>query len=331
MDKVKELYNIDIKENTIRHLDDALLAILLKDKSSGKTLIWATDTYAWRGVGFEPQDYITAKAITGLRGNIIKPRTEKSQKEQRQRIKNKAEVFTPSWVCNRQNNLVDNAWFDRDNVFNIETAQGWQTNSDKIVFPAIDGKTWQDYVKANRLEITCGEAPYLTSRYDTVSGEFIELQNRIGLLDRKIRVVSENVDDESEWMKWVYIAYKSIYGFDFQGDNVLIARENLLFTFIDAYIAKFDVPPIKEYLIQIAKILAWNIWQMDGLKYVIPYSCKPKISRQVSLFDEETICEECPGCIKKDNTKHTGIYCKIMNWTRQHTETFISQIGRKNK
>ncbi len=212
-----------------------------------------------------------------------------------------------------------------------ETAQGWQTNSDKIVFPAIDGKTWQDYVKANRLEITCGEAPYLTSRYDTVSGEFIELQNRIGLLDRKIRVVSENVDDESEWMKWVYIAYKSIYGFDFQGDNVLIARENLLFTFIEAYIAKFDVPPIKEYLIQIAKILAWNIWQMDGLKYVIPYSCKPKISRQVSLFDEETIREECPGCMKKDNTKHTGIYCKIMNWTRQHTETFISQIVRKSK
>ena len=132
-------------------------------------------------------------------------------------------------------------------------------------------------------------------------------------------------------MKWVYIDYKSIYGFDFQGDNVLIARENLLFTCIEAYIAKFDVPPIKEYLIQIAKILTWNIWQMDGLKYVIPYSCKPKISREVSLFDEETVCEECPGCIKKDNSKHTGIYCKIMNWTRQHTETFISQIGRKSK
>ncbi len=331
MDKVKEIYDIDIKENAIRHLDNALLAILLKDKSSGQNLIWATDTYAWRGIGFDPQDYITVKAITGLRGNIIKPRTEKSQKEQRQRIKNKAEVFTPSWVCNRQNNLVDNAWFGRVNVFNIETAQGWQTNRDKIAFPTIDVKTWQDYVKANRLEITCGEAPYLTSRYDTVSGKFIELPNRIGLLDRKLRIVSENTNEESEWMKWAVIAYQSIYGFDFQGDNVLIARENLLFSFIDAYIAKFDVSPKNEYLIKIAKILAWNIWQMDGLKYVIPYSCKPKISRQVSLFDEETIREECPGCVKKDNTKHTGIYCKIMNWTRQHTETFISQIGRKHK
>ncbi len=331
MDKVKELYNIDIKENAIRQLDDALLSILLKDKSSGKNLIWATDTYAWRGIGFDPQDYITVKSITGLRGNVIKPRTEKSQKEQRQRIKNKAEVFTPSWVCNRQNNLIDNAWFGRENVFNVETENGWTTNADKVIFPDSEGKTWQDYVKANRLEITCGEAPYLTSRYDTVSGEFIELHNRIGLLDRKLRIVSENVDIEAEWIKWAYIAYKAIYGFDFQGDNVLIARENLLFTFIDSYIAKFDVPPIKEYLIQIAKILAWNIWQMDGLKYVIPYSCKPKISRQVSLFDGEIIHEDCPGCAKKDNTKHTGIYCKIMNWTRQHTETFISQIGRKSK
>ena len=33
MDKVKELYNIDIKENAIRQLDDAFLSILLKDKN----------------------------------------------------------------------------------------------------------------------------------------------------------------------------------------------------------------------------------------------------------------------------------------------------------
>ena len=331
MEKIKEVYGEDIKENYIKQLDVALLGILLKDKSSGKNIIWATDTYVSRGVGFGPQDYITVSAITGLRGNIIKPRVEKSQREQRQRIKNKAEVFTPSWVCNKQNNLVDNAWFNRENVFNIETENGWQTITEKVIFPNTDGRTWQDYVKANRLEITCGEAPYLTSRYDTVTGNFIELSDRIGLLDRKLRIIDENVTEEAEWMKWAVIAYQSVYGFDFQGDNVLIARENLLFTFIDAYISKFGIPPIKEYLLRIAKILAWNIWQMDGLKFVIPYSCKPKTSGQLSIFDDETDTIECPGCAKKDNSKHTGIYCKIMNWTRQHTETFISQIGRKNK
>lgn len=327
MDILKELYNIDIKENYIRDLDEALLAILLKDKSSGENLIWATDTYASRGFGFRPQDHITLKAITGIYGNVIKPRTEKSKKEQQQRIKNKAEVFTPSWVCNKQNNLVDNAWFGRENVFNIESEKGWTATAEKVLFS--EDKTWQDYVKCNRMEITCGEAPYLTSRYDTVTGEFIEIKNRIGLLDRKLRVISENIDNEQEWIEWAQIAFKSIYGFDFQGDNVLIARENLLFSFIEAYVDKFNIPPIKEYLIDVAKILAWNIWQMDGLKFVVPYSCKPTLPLQRSFFDDMNEPQECEGCIKNDPHKHTGIYCKIMNWTRQHTETFISQLGRK--
>ena len=326
-DKVKELYGVDIKENFIKQLDETLLSILLKDRSSGKNLIWATDTYISRGIGFGPQDYITVKAITGVRGNIIKPRTEKSKREQQRRIKNKAEVFTPAWVCNKQNNLVDNAWFGREGVFNTETEKGWITCEYKIVFSDEKGKTWQDYVKANRMEISCGEAPYLTSRYDTVSGEFIEIKNRIGLLDRKLRVVSENVDSEPEWYNWALVALKSVYGFDWQGDNVLIARENLLFTFIDAYLDKFDVPPINDYLKEVAKILSWNIWQMDGLKFVIPNSCKPYRSLQMSLFDDE--CEEypCEGCTKNDPLNHTGIYCKIMDWGKKKSLKFVSLIG----
>ena len=48
---------------------------------------------------------------------------------------------------------------------------------------------------SKRLEITCGEAPYIASRYDTVSGEPIEIKRRIGILDRKLRVVTENAED----------------------------------------------------------------------------------------------------------------------------------------
>ena len=51
---------------------------------------------------------------------------------------------------------------------------------------------------AQRLEISCGEAPYLVSRYDTVMGETIPISQRIGLLDRKLRVVSENTDTEEQ-------------------------------------------------------------------------------------------------------------------------------------
>ncbi len=99
---------IDIKENYIYNLDNELLAILLQDHSSKKNIIWATDNYASRGCGFYNHDQITIQAITGYNGSVIKPRTEKSQKEQAERVRQKAEVFTPSWICNKQNKAPAN-------------------------------------------------------------------------------------------------------------------------------------------------------------------------------------------------------------------------------
>ena len=218
---------VDIKENYIKKLNDTLLTILLKDHSSGKNIIWATDNYAMKGSAYSCQRHITVKSITGRYGNVIKPRVTKSKKEQIHRVKNKAEVFTPSWICNAQNNLIDNAWFGRKNVFNTEKDKLWKTNTKRIVFPK--DKTWQDYVQANRMEISCGEAPYICSRYDTVSGKWIELNDRIGILDRKFRVINENTNTKEDWLRWVQEAYKATYGFEWQGDSLLIARENLLY------------------------------------------------------------------------------------------------------
>lgn len=56
-----------------------------------------------------------------------------------------------------------------------------------------------------RLKITCGGAPYLTSRYDIFTGDYIELSKRIGVLDRKMRVVMENTEAEEAWRKWITI------------------------------------------------------------------------------------------------------------------------------
>lgn len=317
---------VDVKENKILEMDASLLSILLKDNSSGKNLIWATDNYAQKGFGYGKKDHIDIYAITGTNGNLIKPRTEKTKQEQLSRVRDKAEVFTPSWICNKQNNLVDNAWFGRENVFNTETEKGWTTNNEKVTFP--DGKTWQDYVKAQRLEITCGEAPYLASRYDTVTGKEIPLKERIGLLDRKLRVVSENVDSEPDWIEWAKTAFKSVYGFDWQGDNVLLARENLLRTFIDYYTDKFGLFPIVEYLLDFAEIISWNIWQMDGLKYVVPNSCKSIDEIVYTLFGEEHHKVECLGCKTNDPNKHNGIYCYIMDWSTNKRVKFVSLIKR---
>lgn len=320
---------VDIKENYIKCLDDELLSILLKDRSSGRNIIWATDIYADRGPQYDSWEPITVKLITGRYGKVIRPRIDKSQREQKIRIKDKAEVFTPSWICNEMANHLSDEWFEKKNVFNIEKEKTWTTSKNIIQFSNEEGKTWQDYIKSKVLEISCGEAPFLVSRYDTTTGEWIDVGDRIGMLDRKLRVVNENCEYEPEWYKWTLEAIKSTYGYEWQGDSLLIARENILFTFIDYYIAKFENFPIKEYLIEVAKILSWNIWQMDGLKYVIPNSCKPIPKRQMSLFDDEDQFEQCDGCTKNDNSLHTGIYCKIINWDTKRTIKFYTMSSRK--
>ncbi len=319
---------IDIKENYIHKLNKELLSILLKDQTSGKNIIWATDNYSDRGFGYQYNDHITIESITGYHGNVIKPRSEKSKKEQADRVRKKAEVFTPSWICNKQNNLVDNAWFGTDFVFNEETEKNWNSTTDPIVFPTATGKSWQDYINDVRLEITCGEAPYLVSRYDTVSGYMIELSQRIGLLDRKLRIVSENTHTEEEWLKWAIKSFQNTYGYDWQGDNVLLARENLLFTFIDYYKAKFDAEPEVNMLRDIANILSWNIWQMDGLKFVIPDSCKEIEQKQLTLFDTDEEKQPCPGCVKNDPYSHTGEYCIIKDWKKNKKVPFVSILKK---
>lgn len=323
--------NADIKENTILKLSYDLLNILLQDHTTNKNIIWGTDNYSQRGNGYQFHNPITIHSITGDNGDIIKPRVKKSKKEQEKRVREKAEVFTPSWICNKQNNLVDNAWFGKKNIFNIEKEKKWKSKKRKVVFPTKTGKSFEDYIKDTRLEVSCGEAPYLVSRYDNVTGEIIDIENRIGLLDRKFRIINENIKNEKEWNKYVEIAYKNIYGFEYQGDNLLIARENLLFTYIDNYIYKFNKEPSLEQLINIAEIISWNIWQMDGVKLVIPKSCKNEENINYSFFDKQITQDKCIGCQRNDYRKHNGIYCKIMNWETNRKIKYISLLNRSKK
>ena len=326
-----EAQNIaDIKENDLLKIDRSLLEILLQDKTTGKNIIWATDNYAKLGNGFAFKNEITIELITGERGGVIKPRTQKSKQEQQQRVRQKAEVFTPSWVCNMQNNLADEAWFGCKDVFNREKEKSWETTGWKIKFSSENGKTWQDYVSSSRIEITCGEAPYLTSRYDAVTGEYIEVPDRIGLLDRKLRVVGENTETREDWLKWATIAVQNIYGFEWQGDNLLIARENVLFTIAEHYEAKFSEKLGTQDLIGFAKIIAWNIWQMDGLKFVVPNSCCTETKTEETLFETLVVSKECEGCKKGDYKKHNGIYCMVKDWKTHKNIRFVDMVGRNN-
>lgn len=310
---------IDIIEDEIASMSEELLDALLKDRTTKKNICWATDHYMSRGSAYYPQEPITKELVTGSNKKLIQPRVAKSHEMQLKRTKEKAEVFTPSWVCNEQNNLVDDAWFGRKGVFNISLEHSWKSTNEKIIFP--EGKKWTDYVDSKRLEISCGEAPYLVSRYDTVSGEEIPLQERIGLLDRKLRIVNENTDSEDEWIKWATRAYQSTYGYEYQGDNVLIARENLLYTFIENMEYKFGHKPNLSLLKQIARIISWNIWQMDGMTLTAPFSERPRAVTQMSLFDFIDMDGEGK---KQDNEP---IPCKIFDWRSKKSLEFKSMIN----
>ena len=308
-----ELPIIDIRENDLLELSAEVLDSLLRDHTTGKNIFWATHDYELLGPEYDYHSEILPKLITGERGMVIRPRVLKSKENQTDRAKDMAEVFTPSWVCNAQNNLVDEAWFGRKDVFNTEDADKhtWAQNPYKIEFP--EGKTWKDYVRATRMEMTCGEAPYLVSRYDTTTGEPIPIEQRIGLLDRKLRVVSENTETTGEWLDWAQTAYMNTYGFEWQGDNLLLAREALLWTFIEYYQQKFSKAPLVKSINYIAYIISWNLWQMDGLKGVVPDSCHSEIEME-DLFSGEGKEKPCQGCVDGGYYHHNGIYCLLRDW-----------------
>jgi hypothetical protein len=316
---------VDILENDIIEKYQDVFEILLLDQTTKQNIFWATDNYEHLGNDYQFSSSITTDLITGKNGKLIMPRVLKGKMLQHYRVKNMAEVFTPSWICNEQNNVVDNSWFQRKNVFNksklnSDGTSSWKTNSEKIIFS--NGKSWIDYINKNVLEVSCGEAPYLTSRYDITTGKFIKIKNRIGLLDRKLRVVSENVETIEEWLDAATISFESTYGFEWQGDSLLLAREALLFSFIEYFVDKFKIEPELHYIKNIAHIISWNIWQMDGLKGVIPNSCNSNLLESKNLFgDSEMNKVTCKGCELKNINKHNGIYSTIINWKEKDTTT----------
>ena len=313
---------IDILEQDIQDISPFLLKILLQDKTTGNFIRFACDEYLKYGEAYAADKEILPELIIGNNTKIIQPRTAKSKEEQINRTRNAAEVFTPSWICNEMNNHCDEQWFGRPNVFNTPNGHDWIPNPEPITFPE-DGKSkragWMKYDDSKCLEITCGEAPYLVSRYDTTTGEFLPIEKRIGILDRKLRVVNENTNDETDWFNWAKRAFESTYGYEYQGDNLLLARENLLWTFIDYYEQRFDKEPTLVQKKQIANVIAWNIWQMDGLNDTVPFSIFESSENQLELF----------GDLPKI---YTPTLCKIKDWRSDKTFNFRDlKKGAKNE
>ena len=296
---INSLGSSDVQENIIRQSMPRILDILLIDRTTStpsktRNIIWATNNYKKYGAQvYDENSEIKPELVTGIMGNLIKPRALKDREMQLSRTKSKAEVFTPVWIVKKQNDEVDKTYRNDD----LET-----------------------YVSRKWIEITCGEAPYMTSRYDMETGDLILLKNRVGFIDRKLERINREIDDKAEWQRLVELAYKSSYGFEWSGDSLLIARENLLYTYRDFYVEKWGEEPLYGLFEEIAKIISYNIFQMDGVKYIIPLSEKRerKLSVEISLFDDDEPEEEW--------IVQSGKRVRIMNWDTNKMEYFDKGI-----
>lgn len=294
-DMIENISAANIQENLLRERMPAILDILLIDRTTSTTrtkrnIIWANENYIHYGFkDYSAKAQIKPNLVTGNRGQLIMPRALKSRELQKKRTKSKAEVFTPPWIIKKQNDKVDKDYQTDD----LET-----------------------YVNRTWLEITCGEAPYMASRYNMETGEIIPFRERVGFVDRKLKRINDEVEDKAEWQRLVEEAFKSSYGFEWSGDSLLLARENLLYTYRDYYYAKWSEEPLYGLFEDIAEIISYNVFQMDGLKYIIPLSEKKekKVEQQLSLFDEDYLEE-------KWITK-PGKRVKIMNWKTNKMEFF---------
>ena len=291
----------------------SVLKLLLQDHTTNNNIIWADDEYEALGNGYLGKDEITVASITGLNSGIIKPRIAKEYEKQSQRTRAHAEVFTPSWLCNQMNNDIDSEWFGRSNVFNTQAKDSWTTNQDNVDFPNQKSKSWTDYIDCRKLEITCGEAPFICSRYDTVSGDEIPVKDRIGFLDRKLRIVSENTQSCEDWATWAMRALESTYGYEYQGDNLVIARINVLQTLVEHMQKRWDKQPSDSEIKHAARIIAWNIWQMDGLKGTVPSDKPVGATEQMSIFE-----------ISEEPNEWQAPFCKIFDWRARKSQTYVS-------
>lgn len=253
------------------------------DKTTGKNIIWATDSYSDRGKGYQRDQQMLFEQV--IKSGFLQPRILKSLDVQKERTKKNAEVYTPAWICNLMNNQIDQDWFDDKKGFNQQEDKNWIVNADHISFLNQDKKTWKEYVNRKVLEITCGEAPFLVSRYDSSTGNPIDIQDRVGLFDRKLRVVTENTNNFEDWYKWALKALKSTYGYEFQGDSLLIGRVNVYLTLLENAKEIWNQELTVKQQEQIADIICWNLFQMDGLTDCIPVGAPADQFVQPSLFD----------------------------------------------
>lgn len=277
---------VDLQSELSRLNSMGLLCGLLKDKTTGGNITWATDQYEGRGYRYAKDQPIQTELILGVIYDVVRARAAKSREDQLKRTRKKGEVFTPIWVVDKMTSHI-------------------------LADAHKSAKNWKQFIDFRMLEITCGEGPFLATRYDTETGKVIPLHKRVGLLDAKLREVTANTGDEQTWAEWAVRAFESTYGYEYQGDSLLIARINMVMTFLEYFESRWDHAPENELLRRISNVVAWNLWQMDGLTGRAPTTTVlAPVQKQMSMFEDMTTLAP--------SIEH--IECRIYDWRANRSQ-----------
>lgn len=243
---------------TLRRWGEPLLKVLLFDRTLQQPIRWMTQGVALLGEGFQAGDALTPRRVLkAVEQGALRPRAFKSAEERHARVRAHGEVFTPSWVCKQMIDVADEGWFRPAEAPSAKDLF-FRGRLSPTPLCLREPKRWQAYVSQRRLEVACGEAPYLTARYDAATGDIIPWELRHGFLDRKLRVFPKPLT-RLHWWRWALRAFAATYGYEYQGDNLFLARCNLLLTYEDAHRMRWREAPPMERLLAIAEVIGWNL------------------------------------------------------------------------
>ena len=188
----------------------------------------------------------------------VMPRYLKAKDEQKSRTDESAEVFTPYELVKKMND---------------------QTQKD------FDGSVG-DFIKKTVLEVTCGEAPVLTTRYDAETGVEIPIEKRTGLLDRKLNCIPAIIGKEG-YVECATESLKASYGYELQYDSLFLARRNMLMTTIEHYEKVWGTTPDYETVMKWATIISYNIFRMEGVSMCLPDTDIPAMVMNWTTGEQE--------------------------------------------
>ena len=283
VDNAKEgLFPFSFSLDKIRRADSALYSELLK--------ILLSDRSRKRNIIWATDAYgehAWSNPICQSAVSAIRPRAFKEDAEKQARVKTHAEVFTPFEIVARMTEVL---W---------EDAEGRD-------------KTY--------LEITCGEAPFITSRYDAATGNPVPLEERVGILDRKLQEAGKTAEDDEDWVEKAEVALKSVYGYEFQGDSLFLARLNVLDVFLENFEARFHRLCDRDLLLKEANIISWNFWQMDGRTQAPPVKGRARAIND--LFNDNPPCR-----IRFWDQPRSTLFSHIRPEERRGMKRFYAVIG----